>query len=59
MKWTNGLKIHKSENNWTPGAGLFTPQGKIHEHYGNHNIKISSSPETAWPIKANFDTNHL
>ena len=23
MKWTNGLNIHESENNWTPGAGEY------------------------------------
>ena len=44
------------KKNWIPGAHLPPPQGNIHVYY--HNIQ-TSSPETAWRIKAKFYVKHL
>ena len=53
-KWANGLKIDDSEKNCTPGSAPIPGQYTcILSLYS----KIFS--ETAWPIKAKFDMNHL
>ena len=51
-KWAVGLKINDSEKNWTPGAHVPPPRGKIHVYL--HNIRTSSLLKLLGKSKPNF-----